>query len=86
MRPIVKYAGRELTGPSEWTVSFDLVAEPAPVQHDLAGRSAVGSQEPIAHLFLADQVDGPAIWLWAPAGQEAEADSRLAAAGFEIGS
>ena len=224
MRPIVKYAGRELTGPSEWTVSFDLVAEPAPVQRywcrfrtdsgepdvnathfwgyvaylggrfieneqffdkvsgqifapieeaaerartsllgmaeprvgqvcwrfgsppydgdtsddasqpkssggqfgapkglikstrvfagvdgvqyqsqaepgspeeerlqgiqfELAGKSTVGSHEAIAHLFLADQMDGPSIiGLWAPAVQEAEADSRLAAAGFEIGS
>lgn len=32
MGPIVKYAGREQSGPSEWTVSFDLIDDRRPPQ------------------------------------------------------
>lgn len=32
MSPIIRYGGREITGPSEWTVYFDLINDPHPQQ------------------------------------------------------
>ena len=33
MRPIIKYGGRKVTGPSEWVVYFDLINDPHSTKH-----------------------------------------------------
>lgn len=54
MRPVVRYAGREATGPSRWTVWFDLV--------DDDGVTRYWTEFPVDGLFSAIDVETPNFW------------------------